>query len=83
MEDSISEDPVKPIKITRSDSCGCAMGARFMGVGFLASAVFYGWRFYENETSFSTLIIRTLIITFISAGLGKLTGISIHHLKKQ
>lgn len=73
------EDAVKDKK---PDSCGCAIGARVMTVAFIISAAFYGWQFHENAIGLAAMVFRTLMITFFSAGAGKLAGITIYRLKK-
>ena len=83
MENEMIERQGKAQKTDHADSCGCAMGARFMTVGFVVSAAVFGWKYYENEGSFSALIIKILVISFLAAGFGKLIGISVYHLKRQ
>ena len=69
-------------KAKKPDSCGCATGARVMTVAFIISAAFFGWQFYENTIGLTALILRTLMITFLGAGAGKLAGVTIYRLRK-
>ncbi len=60
------------------DSCGCAMGAKFMAVAFLVAAALYAWQFQSGETSLGGAVMRVLAVTFIATGVGKTFGILRH-----
>jgi hypothetical protein len=62
------------------DSCGCAMGARFLGVTLVASIVWFGWHW--RERSLSRAGIQILVFAFAAAILGKLVGIAFYRLRK-
>jgi hypothetical protein len=66
-----------------ADSCGCATGARVMTVALVLSVIFYGWKFHLNQLSFSAVMLRVVILTFLGAGIGKLVGIGIYQLKRK
>jgi len=61
-----------------ADSCGCAMGAKFMLFGLLASAAWYGWQFHAGEVLLGGAVVRVLAVTFAAAGAGKVFGILRH-----
>ncbi len=56
------------------DSCGCAMGALFTGVGLFASATYYGWQYWRG-LALSTTVFRVFLATFLAASAGKVIGI--------
>ena len=62
-----------------SDSCGCAMGAWFLGVTLVASIVWFGWHWHEY--SLARAGTRILIFAFAGATLGKLVGIAAYRLR--
>lgn len=61
-----------------TDSCGCALSAKFMVVGLAASAAYYGWQFGADGVSFGGLVLRVALVTFVAAGIGKVVGILRH-----
>lgn len=66
-------------KVAQSgDSCGCAMGAKFMAAGLLASAPWYGWQFHSGEASLGGAVVRVFAVTFVAMGVGKIFGILRH-----
>ena len=69
-------------KAKKPDSCGCATGARVMTAAFIISAVYFGWQFHQNAIGLTALILRTLMITFLGAGAGKIAGLIIYRLRK-
>jgi hypothetical protein len=62
-----------------SDSCGCAMSARFLGVTLVASILWFGWRWHEYSLAHAG--VRILIFAFAAAILGKLVGIAAYRLR--
>ena len=62
-----------------ADSCGCAMGARFLGVAFFAAVVWCVW--YRQEYSLVGAGVRILVASFVGAILGKLVGIAVYQLR--
>jgi hypothetical protein len=60
------------------DRCGCAMGARFMTVGLLVSAAFYGWPWRSPGLAVLSITWRVLAVTFIAAIAGKIVGILLY-----
>jgi hypothetical protein len=65
------------------DSCGCKMGAAFVGVGLLASTAWYGWRWHLSTLPIRAMVLR--IITWsVAAGLaGKIVGILIFRMRSR
>jgi len=63
-----------------TDSCGCAMGARFLGAALIASITWFTW--HRHEYSLGRAGVRILIFTFAGAILGKLVGIAAYRLRE-
>ena len=57
-----------------ADSCGCAMGARFMAVGLLSSAAWYVWQWQSAGLSLWSISWRIMLISFAAAAAGKIVG---------
>jgi hypothetical protein len=72
---SLEEDMAQRKAARSGDSCGCAMGARFMVPGLLASAAWYGWQLHAGEVSFGGAVARVLAVTFVATSVGKIFGI--------
>jgi hypothetical protein len=66
------------MKSGRTDSCGCALSAKFMVAALVGSASYYGWQFGADELSFGGLVLRVALVTFAAAGIGKVVGILRH-----
>jgi hypothetical protein len=64
------------------DSCGCAMGAKFMAVSLLASSAWCGWQLYAGGISIGGAIVGVLAVTFVATGVGKTFGIVRHRWQK-
>ena len=62
------------------DSCGCAMGARFMSVGLLISISYYGWIYHQHAITGFAAFWHGFILVFITSGLGKVTGLLLHRI---
>lgn len=62
-----------------TDSCGCAMGARFLGVTLVASIVWFALHWHKY--SLARAGARILIFAFVGAVLGKLVGIAVYRLR--
>jgi len=63
------------MKTRSGDSCGCAMGAKFMVAGLLAAALSGGWQLYAGRLSSGPFILRLLLATFLAGIAGKIVGI--------
>lgn len=63
------------------DSCGCALGAKFMGVALLASGAYYGWLFSTDQASIGDLAAGVALFTFVAASGGKVIGIIRYRLR--
>jgi len=66
-----------------SDSCGCALGAKFLVAAFILSSSYYLWQWHKDLILISTLLLRVFVITFLTAGAGKIIGISLFHFKRK
>lgn len=62
-----------------ADSCGCAMGARFLGVALVASIGYFAWHW--REYSVARAGVRILVFAFAGAILGKVVGIAAYRLR--
>src|SRR5437588_574786 len=62
------------------DSCGCAMGAKFMFMGLLISAPYYGWIYHRHAISGFAAFWHGFLFIFIASGLGKVTGLLLHRM---
>jgi hypothetical protein len=60
------------------DRCGCAMGARFMGVALLLSAAFYGWPWRSPGLAVLSITWHVLLVSFVAAIAGKIVGILLY-----
>lgn len=63
------------------DSCGCAMGARFLGGTLVASIVWFALHWHKY--SLARAGIRILIFAFAGAALGKLVGMAVYRLRRR
>ena len=61
------------------DSCGCAMGARFMIVALLIAAPSFGWLHHEHVLGAWSAVWRTFAWMFLATGAGKVLGLLLHH----
>jgi ABC-type branched-subunit amino acid transport system permease subunit len=68
-----------------ADACGCAMSARFLGVGLVGGFGWYLWHW--PAWSFWSALWCVLLAGFAAALAGKIVGIMVfkfrHDLKKQ
>jgi len=62
-----------------ADSCGCAMGAIFLGVTLVGSIAWFAW--HRHEYSPAHAGVRILILSFVGAILGKLVGIAVYQFR--
>jgi len=56
------------------DACGCATSARFLAVGLVLSAVWYGWQWVSYSLSFRAVVLRVGLCSFGAATIGKIVG---------
>jgi hypothetical protein len=66
------------MKSGKTDSCGCALSAKFMVVALTASTAYYGWQFEANDVSLGGIVLRVALVTFAAASVGKVVGILRH-----
>lgn len=64
-----------------SDSCGCAMSARFMAVALVGAGAYYGWQWHLGERSLLHTGLAVIAWAFGAALAGKLTGITAHRMQ--
>lgn len=62
------------------DSCGCAMGARFMILALVFAVPYHGFLFYRQELGGWPACWHAFLWVFVATGIGKVTGILLHHL---
>ena len=62
------------MKTRSGDSCGCAMGAKFMVAGLLVASLAGGWQMHAGQLSFGPFIVRLLLAAFVSGAAGKIVG---------
>jgi hypothetical protein len=66
-----------------TDSCGCALSAKFMLAALAASAAYYGWRLAVGNVSVAGLALRVALVTFAAASVGKVLGILLHRWRSK
>lgn len=64
------------------DSCGCATGAKFLAVGFVAAALWYGCYGRAFGLSLTGIAVRIFLWSLLAAGLGKSVGIALSALRR-
>jgi hypothetical protein len=57
------------------DSCGCAMGARFLGIALLVASTWYAWHWNSSMLSIWVVVLRVLGWSLLSSIGGKMVGI--------
>jgi hypothetical protein len=67
-------------QLSLKDSCGCAMGAKFMLMGVLISIPYYGWMYHRHAIAGFAAFWHGFIFIFIASGLGKVTGLLLHRI---
>ena len=60
------------------DSCGCAMGARFMLVALVVAAPWYGWMYHEHALGGWPAVGRVFACLFLATTAGKVLGLLLH-----
>jgi len=65
------------------DSCGCKMGAAFVGVGLLASTLWYGWQWHLNTLPFRVMVLRVITWSVAAGFVGKIVGILIFRMRSR
>jgi hypothetical protein len=62
-------------RVGAGDSCGCAMGMRFLIAGLITSVLWYVWHGRVSGFSMGDIILRILLWSFLAACVGKIVGI--------
>ena len=65
------------------DSCGCAMGAKFLAAGLVLSVLWFAWRGHGSGVSVGGTLVRILLWSFLAACAGKLVGLTRYSLRQQ
>lgn len=65
------------------DSCGCAMGAKFLAAGLILSILWYAWLGHASGLSIGGIVLRIFLWCFLAAGAGKLVGLVGYSLRQQ
>ena len=63
------------------DSCGCAMGAKFLGAALIASTGWYCWLVLQHRISLWSSCWRVLLVSFLAAAVGKIIGIGAYKMR--
>ncbi len=72
----------KRIGRTNGDRCGCAMGAKFLAAGLIASLTWYGWQWHAQALALKTVCWRVILVSFAAAVAGKFIGIARFHMRE-
>jgi hypothetical protein len=67
--------PARISKQNQGDSCGCAMGARFLAFALVSSIVWYAWHWHSSMLSIWAILLRVLVWAFVATCIGKIVGI--------
>ena len=59
--------PARSMQQNLGDSCGCAMGARFLAVALTASTAWYGWCWYSSRLCIGGAFLHMMMWAFIAA----------------
>jgi hypothetical protein len=65
------------------DSCGCAMGARFLAAALVGSIVWYAWRRHGLMLSVWVIVLRVLLWCVVASVAGKIVGILVFRSRAQ
>lgn len=71
----------KRIGRANGDRCGCAMGAKFLAAGLVASLTWYGWQWHAHALALGAACWRVALVSFAAAAAGKLIGIAHSRLR--
>jgi hypothetical protein len=65
----------KTVGTHSGDSCGCAMGARFLALGLITSSTWFLFHWSSSIHSGWSVLGRIFLVTFCAALVGKVVGI--------
>jgi hypothetical protein len=65
------------------DSCGCAMGARFLAVALVFSSAWYAWQWHFSMLSIWAILLRVMGWSFLAAMAGKVVGILVIRARRE
>jgi hypothetical protein len=72
-----------PVLLAEGDACGCAMGAKFLGVGLVSSIAWLAWHHHTHALHPWSVCWRVLLTAFLFATLGKLVGMLVFRLRQR
>jgi len=70
------------VRRSAGDSCGCAMGARFMAVALVFSSAWYAWQWHSSMLSIWAILLRVTGWLFLAAMAGKVVGILVFRARR-
>jgi hypothetical protein len=65
------------------DSCGCAMGARFLAVALVFASAWYAWHWHSSVLSVWAILLRALLWSSLAAVAGKIVGILVFRARRR
>ena len=72
-----------PLVSNDADSCGCALGAKFLAAAFVVSSVWYAWQAHTSNLGAGAVGLRIFLWSFLGAMAGKLVGIGVYGWRRQ
>jgi hypothetical protein len=73
---------LKPPPEPPIDSCGCAMAARFVALGLIASIAWYGWHRVALHLTLGNLLLRVFLWSLAAGVAGKIIGLLVFKFAK-
>jgi hypothetical protein len=71
---------MKQMRRPSGDSCGCAMGARFLAAAMMASVAWYAAHWHSSGLTTAAMLLRVTLLSFAAAAIGKIYGIVRAHV---
>jgi hypothetical protein len=62
------------------DSCGCAMGARFLFAGLMIAIPYYILMYQQKSIGGTAAFTHAFLFIFIVSGIGKATGLLLYRM---
>ncbi len=75
--------PASMARRSTGDGCGCEMGARFLAVALIVSAIWYLWQGHASMLSIGAIALRILGWSFLAALAGKVVGILVFRARRR
>lgn len=67
----------------QGDSCGCAMGVRFLAVVLPVAVAWYEWRWHSGLQSASSAMVKVLLCSFLASIVGKIFGLLMFYYRSR